>query len=223
MKKLAIASAAILITLVFSCGDSSTGPGPSPEEDWLPLTVGNWWNGTYDGFMIIDTIIDTRADTFDVSGSMERSVTALLEHHEGFQVYELRALTELIFTNPDTTRVYSDTQFIYIRETSDELRGYQDTVSTYYELIALLPLTMGESWLQYPDETAVYEVTSLNSSVTVPAGSFSACAVITLTDPDQPDSQQDSYLHDGTGFVWDHVTDGNVLEINVSLESYYVQ
>lgn len=219
MKKLAIASVAILITLVFSCGDSATGPGPSPDEDWFPLTVGNWWNSTYDGFMIIDT----DADTFDISGSMERSVTALLQHQEGFQVYEFRALTEFILTNPDTSMVNSDTQFIYIRETSDELRGYQDTVSTYYELIAMLPLTLGESWLAYPDENTEYEVTSLNSSVTVQAGTFSGCAVITRTDPDDPNFQSDAYFHDGTGIVFEYITEDGFLEITASLESYNIQ
>jgi len=219
MRKLAIASAGVLIALVFSCGDSTTGPGPSPADEWIPLTVGNWWTSSYDGFMVIGTV----ADTFDVSGSMERNVTALLQHHEGFQVYEVRSLTELILTNSDTSIVYPDTQFIYLRKTNDELRGYQDTVSTYHELIAKYPLTLGESWLAYSDETKVYEVTSLNSSVTVPAGTFSGCAVITQTDPDEPYFQYDSYQHMETGVVFDYIVLGGFQDITVSLESYYVQ
>jgi len=219
MKKYAFAYAALLIAFLFACGGDTTGPGPAPEGDWMPMTVGNWWNYAYDGF----TFFGTSMDSFDISGSAERRVTALLQHQGGFQVYEFRSLSEMILTNPDTTMVYADTQFIYIRNTGDEIRGYQDTVSTDYNLVALLPLTLGESWLTQPGGTNENEVTSLNASVTVPAGSFSGCAVITQTDTQEPTFQLDSYFHDGTGVVWDFMKQGDVMEITVSLETYYVQ
>ena len=218
MKKFALTSGALLIAFLFACGGDTTGPDPAPEGDWMPMTVGNWWNYIYDGFTLFGT-----SDSFDISGSAERRVTDLLQHQGGFEVYEFRSQTEMILTNPDTTMTYADTQFVYIRNTGDELRAYRDTVSTNYDLVALLPLTLGESWLTQPGDTHENEVTSLNASVTVPAGSFSNCAVITQTDTAEPTFQLDSYFHDGTGAVLDFVKLGDLQEISVSLETYYVQ
>ncbi|MCK5115298.1 MAG: hypothetical protein KAR44_01780 [Candidatus Aegiribacteria sp.] len=219
MRKFAFASVALVIAFLFACGGDTTGPGPAPEGDWMPMTVGNWWNYGYDGFVFIGTSLDS----FDLSGSAERRVTALLSHQGGFEVYEFRSQTEMILTNPDTTMTYADTQFVYIRNTGDEIRAYEDTVSTDYDLFALLPLTLGESWLTQPGNTNGSEVTSLSASVTVPAGSFSGCAVITQTDTAEPTYQWDSYFHDGTGIVRDFIKLGDTQEISVSLETYYVQ
>ncbi|MEN8209613.1 MAG: hypothetical protein ABFR50_10230 [Candidatus Fermentibacteria bacterium] len=219
MKKFALAFGALLIAFLFACGGDTTGPDPAPEGDWMPMTVGNWWNYTYDGF----TFYGTSTDSFDISGSAERRVTALLTHQEGFQVYEFRFQSELTLTNPDTTMVFADTQFVYIRNTGDEIRAYADTVSIDFDLFAKLPLTLGESWLTQPGGTDENEVTSLSASVTVPAGSFNGCAVITATDTEVPDFQWDSYFHDGTGIVLDFIKMGDVQEISVSLETYYVQ
>jgi len=219
MKILALAFGVLLIAFMFGCGDDATGPDPTPEGNWMPMTVGNWWNHNYDGF----TFMGSSPDSFDISGSGERRVTALLDHQDGFQVYEFRLESEITLTNPDTTMIYADTQFVYIRNTGDEIRAYTDTVSTDYDLFALLPLTLGETWLTQPGDTETNEVTNLNASVTVAAGSFSGCAVITQTDTDDPDYQWDSYFHDGTGIVQDLITIGNVQEITVSLETYYVQ
>ena len=219
MKKFAFTSCTLLIAFLFACGGDTTGPGSAPEGDWMPMTVGNWWNYAYDGFVFIGT----SADSFALSGSDERRVTDLLQHQGGFGVYEFRSLSEMILTNPDTTMTYADTQFVYIRNTGDEIRAYPDTVSTDYDLFALLPLTLGESWLIQPGDTHENEVTSLSASVTVPAGSFSGCAVITRTDTAEPTYQWDSYFHDGTGIVWDFIILGDMQEISVSLETYYVQ
>ena len=219
MRKFVLASGALLIAFLFACGGDTTGPDPAPEGDWMPMTVGNWWNYVYDGF----TFFGTSTDSFDISGSAERRVTALLSHQGGFGVYEFRLQSEITLTNPDTTMVYADTQFVYIRNTGDEIRAYEDTVSTDYDLFALLPLTLGETWLTQPGDADVSEVTSLSASVTVPAGSFSSCAVITQTDTSEPTYQMDSYFHDGTGIVLDFVKLGDQMEITVSLETYYVQ
>ncbi len=219
MKRFAVTSGALLIAFLFACSGDTTGPGPTLEGDWMPMAVGNWWNFVYDGF----TFFGTSTDSFDISGSAERKVTALLQHQGGFEVYEFTFQSEMTLMNPDTTMVFADTQFVYLRNTGDELRAYQDTVSSDYDLLALLPLTLGESWLTQPGDTHENEVTSLNASVTVPAGSFSGCAVITQTDTAEPTYQWDSYFHDGTGVVWDFVKLGDLQEITVSLETYYVQ
>jgi len=218
MRKFAFTFGVLLIAFLFSCGGDTTGPDPAPE-DWMPMTVGNWWNYVYDGF----TFFGTSADSFVVSGSGERRVTALLSHQGGFEVYEFRMQSDVTLTNPDTTMVFADTQFVYIRNTGDEIRAYPDTVSTDYDLFALLPLTLNESWLTQPGDTETNEVTSLSASVTVPAGSFTNCAIITQTDTQEPTYQWDSYFHNGLGVIWDFNKLGDLQEITASLETFYVQ
>ncbi len=211
-------SAAMLLT-VFSCGNSSTGPNPPPEGDWMPLTVGNWWNYDMDGFMIPGS----SPDTLIVGGTFNRTITALLNHSGGFEVYEFRTVMNMTFTSPDTVYTDVDTTYLYIRNTVDEIQGYDDTVSTDYLLLAPLPLTLNETWNPLQDSTEVREVVSLDASLTVTAGSFSNCAIIRETDPTEPDEQWDEYLHRGTGIISDRTTHGDDLEMNINLESYNVQ
>jgi len=146
---LVILAAAVLIAA--SCGNDSTGPNPPPEEDWMPLTVGNWWNYIADGYMIPGS----SADTVDIEGTTERRVTALLDHSGGFQVYEFRSIMNLIFIAPDTTYANLDTTYVYIRITDDEIQAYDDTVSTDYMLLAPLPLVLSQTWKPWDDSTTV--------------------------------------------------------------------
>lgn len=218
MKKTILLSMAVSILSVLStCGSDSTGPEPQ-SENWMPLSVGNCWNSTIEGY----TIDPTGPDTFDLSGSMERTVTALLDHQGGFQVYEFETLMEMTFTHPDTSYVVAETLYIYLRNTGDEMREYKDTVSTDYMLIALFPLTLNETWSASPVSSTIYEVVSLNASVTVPAGSFSNCAIIRETNLNEPDFQCDRYYHRNLGIIRDSLVYGDLQEIILNLESYNV-
>jgi len=211
-------SAALILT-VFSCGSSSTGPNPPPQDDWLPLDVGNLWNYSIDGFMIPGS----SPDTIDIGGSIVRSVSALLDHSGGFKVYEFRSVMSMSFTTPDTSWVNQDTMYIYLRNTDDEIQAYDDTVSTDYMIVAPLPLTLNETWNPVPDSTPVREVISLDASLTVTAGTFTDCAVIRETDPSEPDEQWDEYICRGIGIISDRTTHGDDLEMIMNLESYSVQ
>ena len=218
MKKIILLSMAVsMLSVLSTCGSDSTGPEPQ-SENWMPLSVGNCWNSTIEGY----TIDPTGPDTFDLSGSMERTVTALLDHQGGFQVYEFETLMEMTFTHPDTSYVVAETLYIYLRNTGDEMREYKDTVSTDYMLIALFPLTLNETWSASPVSSTIYEVVSLNASVTVPAGSFSNCAIIRETDLNAPDFQYDRYFHRNLGIVRDSLVYGNLQEIILNLESFNV-
>lgn len=206
-----------MLSVLSTCGSDSTGPEPQ-SENWLPLSVGNWWNSTIEGY-----IIDPAGpDTFDLSGSLERTVTALLDHQGGFRVYEFETVMEITFTNPDTSYAVAETLYTYLRNTGDEMREYTDTVSTDYMLIALFPLTLNETWQPSPVSSTNYEVVSLNGSVTVPAGSFANCGIIRETDLNAPDFQCDRYFHRDLGIVRDILVNGELQEIIFDLESFNV-
>lgn len=208
----------IVLSVLISCGSDSTGPEP-PPADWLPLSVGNWWSGEIDGFMLLGI----QADTFDLSGSMDRTVTALVEHQEGFQLYRMETVMEMEVTHPDTSFTVTDTMEVYLRNTGEEMRGYSDTITTDYEVLARFPFTVGDSWQAWEDSTVTYQVASLTSSVSVPAGSFADCALLRETDSSQPDYTWDHYFHRGTGFVRDSVTILGQQLLTIDLVSWGIQ
>lgn len=219
MKSKAVFLAALVLAVVLgACGSSSTDP--SEPGDWMPLAVGNWWNLSLDGYWM-----DMYGDTVLWGGSFDRAITAQLDHQGGFQVYEFRTIMHLVNTSPDTTWSSLDTFYVYLRNTGEELRRYDDTVSADYELIALFPLTLGETWYESPGSTIMYEVTSLDAAASVPAGTFGNCAVIRETRTDMPGSYSwDSYLHRGTGVVLEILDDDQwSMHLEVSLEDYQVQ
>ncbi|MCD4846811.1 MAG: hypothetical protein K8R76_01315 [Candidatus Aegiribacteria sp.] len=218
MKKIMLFSITVfMLSVLATCGSDSTGPEPQ-SENWMPLSVGNSWNSTIEGY----SIDPAGPDTFDLSGSVERTVTALLDHQGGFQVYEFEMLTEMTFTNPDTSYAVAESLYIYLRNTGDEMREYQDTVSTDYLIIALFPLTLNETWPASPVSSTIYEVISLNGSVTVPAGSFANCGIIRETDLNTPDFLCDRYFHRDLGIVRDSLVHGELQEIIFDLESFNV-
>jgi hypothetical protein len=210
---------AVMISFcILSCGDGSTGPEP-PEEDWLPLAVGNWWDGNISGYMLTGT----SPDTIVFDGTAERRITALVEHDDGFQVYLMETIMEMTASSPDTTISMSDSIFIYLRNTGDEMRGYQDLQTSEYQLMARFPLTAGDSWLQWDDSTVTTEVEALDGSVTVPAGSYSGCAVLLETDSIQPEYAWRNYLHRGTGIVKDSVWFSDDQLLVIELASFGLQ
>ncbi len=218
MKKIILFSMAVsLLSVLSTCGNDSTGPEPR-SENWMPLSVGNCWSSTIEGY----NIDPAGPDTFDLGGSVERTVTALLDHQGGFQVYEFETLMEMSFTNPDTYYVVAETLYIYLRNTGDEMREYQDTVSTDYMVIALFPLTLNEIWPASPVSDTNYEVVSLDASVTVPAGSFGNCGIIRETNLNAPDFICDRYFHRNMGIVRDSLVYGDLQKIIFNLESYDV-
>lgn len=218
MKKIMLFSMALsMLSVLSTCGTDSTGPEPQ-SENWMPLSVGNWWNSTIEGYFIDHA----GPDTFDLSGSTLRTVTALLNHQGGFQVYEFETLMEMTFTHPDTTYIVAETLYIYLHNTGDEMREYQDTISTDYLLIALFPLILNETWSASPVSDTNYEVVSLDASVTVPAGSFSNCGIIRETSLNAPDFICDRYFHRNLGILKDSLVYGNQQKIIFNLESFNV-
>lgn len=214
MKRIYFLYSLLILSVLFNaCGSDSTGP--SEPEDWFPLAVNNTWHYGLDGYWIAAS-----GDTVDWSGSFDRTVTALREHQGGFQVYELRTIMHLINTTPDTTVETRDTLYIYLRETDSEMQGYDDTISTDYELIAQFPVTLGDTWNVYSDSTLAREVTSTSATASVPAGTFSDCAIISETDSSWPDYSWNTYLKRGVGIVYEIMDHENYEYLEISLENY---
>jgi hypothetical protein len=135
----------------------------------------------------------------------------------------METVMEMEVTHPDTSFTVTDTMEVYLRNTGDEMRGYSDTVTTDYEILARFPFTEGDSWQAWADSTVTYQVASLTSSVSVPAGSFTDCALLRETDSSQPDYTWDHYFHRGTGFVRDSVTILGQQLLTIDLVSWGIQ
>ncbi|NOQ22180.1 MAG: hypothetical protein GQ565_05980 [Candidatus Aegiribacteria sp.] len=195
MRKLVAMFTVISLLIVFGCGNDSTGP--SENGDYMPLAAGNQLNFTLSGYFV-----PTSADTTVISGSQSVKVLEVTTHQQGFQLYAIQDITTMIMTTPDTSITTVETDTIYAHKTDTELRMYDDTTSTDYELLLKLPVTLAESWIPESDEpTTTRTVLSLSASVTVPAGTFATCANLRDTDSTEPDFYFHMFFSKGTGLV----------------------
>jgi hypothetical protein len=215
---LPVLSAGLAVVVALSCGDGSSGPSGPSGDDWFPLSVGNTWHYIIDGYVI------AYIDTVDADGTLDRDIMSLVSHQQGFDLYECRTISSITFY-PDTGMSWTvtETTFVYLYEDSTEVRAYDDTVETDHELLAVLPLEVGNTWYSYDDSAYVCEVMSLSASVTVPAGSFSDCAHILTTDSTQTEYSYNSYLHQGIGLVKEVIDDLETLgatHLEIDLDTY---
>lgn len=215
---LAIPFAALLL---LGCGDDSTGPGEPGEDDWLPLAVGNSWNYSTEGLMV------SEGDSTDIEGVFEREITCKVSHQQGFDVWELESMLEMTFhPREGSSYTVTDTSYSYVYLDDTELRLYEDTITTEYQLMLMLPLEVGDTWYPFPDDTTVVrEVMSISASVTVPAGSFTGCSHVRDTDSTAPESESAIYFARGVGSlreVTDDIDEQNSLYIESVLVSYTV-
>jgi len=196
MRKLIAFLAVTVLFTAFGCGSSSTGP--SENEDYLPITVGNQWNYSLNGYIYTAS----SADTTFLTGSNITKVIGTTTHQQGFQLYTLQDSTTTVMTSPDTTITLTETTLTYAYKTDTELRMYDDTTTTDYLLFIELPVTLGDTWIPDTTEpTITRTVLSLSASVTVPAGSFTSCANLRDTDSADPGFCFDRFLSRGTGVV----------------------
>lgn len=201
-----------MLLLLAACGNSTLGPANS--EDWFPLTIGNWWLYDIDGSSIYG------ADTLIYAGSIERRITDLIDHQDGFLVYELRSIANITITEPDTSTTSADTSFVYLSHTSDELKLYSSTYSSQYEILMKYPVTLNETWMQPDSSSDLYEVTDISAFTCVPAGHFSNCAVI--TESCWQASTVEHIYHRGTGKL-KTVFSTDYFDAEESLRSYNIQ
>ncbi|MCK4806825.1 MAG: hypothetical protein KAT09_04220 [Candidatus Aegiribacteria sp.] len=206
MRKLIAFLAVISLFTVFGCGSSSTGP--SGNDDYLPMAVGNQWNYSLSGY--VSTI--GSADTTVLSGSNVTQVIGTTTHQQGFELYTIKDSLITIMTTPDTVFTHTTVTMNYAHNTDSEWRMYDDTTSTDYELFMKLPVTLDDTWIPDTSEPTISRtVISLSASVSVPAGSYTNCANLRDTDSTEPDLYFDLFLSRGTGAVkyLAHATDLN--------------
>ncbi|MCD4702547.1 MAG: hypothetical protein K8S24_11890 [Candidatus Aegiribacteria sp.] len=196
MSKLIAFLAVVSLFTVFGCGSSSTGP--SANDDYLPMAVGNQWNYSLSGY--VSTVGST--DTTFLSGSNFTHVIGTTTHQQGFQLYTIKDSLITIMTTPDTVFTHTTVTMNYAHKTDSEWRMYDDTTSTDYELFMKLPVTVDDTWIPETAEPTVSRtVLSLSASVTVPAGSYANCANLRDTDSLEPTFYFDLFLSRGTGAV----------------------
>jgi len=192
---------ALLMTI--GCGSSSTGP--TPPADYVPLTLGNTWNYSVDGYVYV-----TDQDTITITGTSTQTILAVVMHQQGFELYEFQNVGTITMTTPDTTITSTDTTSSFIYETDTELRAYDDTVSTYYELVFPLPVVLGDTWLpDSEDPNVTREVMSVTETVSVPAGTYTNCALLSDTDSEAPDAVFYMYFAPGLGNVRQVIADAD--------------
>ncbi len=90
----------------------------------------------------------------------------------------------------------------------------------------MLPITVGDTWTPNGDEPNITrEVVSVSETVTVPAGTWESCALVSDTDSENPDLAYDFYLAPGIGPVLYDIIDLeelNIWEIEISLMAYVI-
>jgi len=185
-----LTGAMLIALLLAACGDEdSTGPSGG-SDDYLPLAVGNYWDYDMNG-----TLVSSAGDTTYINGQFSRDMFGTTDHQQGFQVYAVEQQTQI--DAPDTTVIYADTVYVY--ETEEVVRVYQDTVTADYTLYLQMPLDVGDSWTS--DSLETMTVMSLTSTVETSLGTYSDCAHLQLTFADDPDRMENLYLAPGVGLV----------------------
>lgn len=196
MRKLVAILAVAFLLAIFGCGNDTTGP--SENDDYLPMAVGNLWNYSLSGY--VSTTSST--DTIILSGSNTTEIVGTTTHQQGFQLYIAKDSLITIMTTPDTVFTHTTVTTNFVHKADSEWRMYDDTTTTDYELFMKLPVTLGDSWIPETDEPTISRtVLSLSASVTVPAGSFASCANLRDTDSLEPTYYFDLFLSRGTGAV----------------------
>ncbi len=208
------------LLLIAGCGSNSAGPSPDP--DYLPISVGNQWDYDAEGCMV-----SSLGDSISVEGNLTRMATRTVTHDNGLTLIELRDYSTLTAQFPDTVVVWADTTYTYAFDADSEFIGYDDTLSTDYEVIMKFPATLGETWVPYPDEpTVVREVMSVTSSISTSSGNYSDCVYLRDTDSANPDEFFSMYLVDEIGpalFIMEESdSSGTSSHMEIDLESYVI-
>lgn len=221
MKLIAILLLLAVISIPVFTGCSSSSTGPSGPVNYFPVAMGNRWTMTMSGF-----VIPAGVDTVTVTGTFERTVIDTTTHAMGYKLWVMEEISATTFTQGDTTVTYRDTSYAYTMESDSELVAYDDTITTEYEILVKLPVTVGETWEPYTDDNSVTrEILSISTIVSVPAGSFSSCLHLQDTDSEAPDDNWEMWSAPGIGpcrVETDAVDSSEVIHIEGELQSYLI-
>jgi hypothetical protein len=223
MKSVSVFALIVLAFLLASCGSDSTGPsGSQGGSGYYPLTVGNTWQLSLEGFATIDTL----GQTLDVQGVIDWEITGDTVHTEGYQLFCWRELSVLQYSLGGVPLYIDSLDFVnYIAEEDSVIRAYVSPSTSWYRVWMMYPVEVGDWWYSDPEyPSRIMTVMSLDSSVAVPAGSFT-CLYLQQTEPEFLDSYVDYFYASGVGpvkYIVHLEEDGNIYHSITSMETYSV-
>jgi hypothetical protein len=141
------------------------------DDSYWPLNVGNIWK--YTG---MTTITTTTVDTVNKI-LLKNEITANNQTISGNTVFTVTARESIIFFNPDTFYVYTDTS--YVRQVNNAILTYTSLTDPEPDTSLMINLAEGKTWTQLSNngaDTVVYTVL-VKEYVAVPAGIYNAWKV----------------------------------------------
>jgi hypothetical protein len=191
----------LLLTLSILMASNAGDPGAAVPAvpNWYPVAGGLTWEYGISGTQAFG------ADTADIAGSMTRKVAGVFQHSGGFPVSMIVSDVEIEFTprsgEEPTASMVSDTFFVLV--TDSLVLRYQSLDSDECGILMKLPLEVGSTWSFHPSVPTTDEVSGLDDTISVPAGTYAGCAHIseTFTVPEAAGSFNDFYFADGVGAV----------------------
>ena len=190
----------LLISVLISCGNGSTGPsGPIGAVQFYPLTIGNTWDLQLNGIFTADSL-----PLQEISGEISWIITDDTTHSEGFQLFNWQE-TSIREISIGGQTISTDTLIFvnYVAEVDSVIRAYDSPSVSIYRIWMKYPLAVGDWWWYSDPEfpSRIMTVLSVDTSITVPAGSFNECVYIRQTESELPDSYVDYFYAPGVGPV----------------------
>ena len=187
----------LLISVLISCGNSSTGPsGPTGAGQYYPLTIGNTWDLQLNGTFTSDSL-----PLEEISGEISWIITDDTTHSEDFLLFNWQE-TSIMEISISGQTIFTDTLIFvnYVTEVDSVIRAYNSPSASIYRIWMKYPIAVGDWWYSDPEfPSRIMTVLSVDTSITVPAGSFNECVYIQQTEPEFPDSYVDYFYAPGVG------------------------
>ncbi|MEA3266121.1 MAG: hypothetical protein U9P42_04175, partial [Candidatus Fermentibacteria bacterium] len=149
-------------------------------------------------------------DTLPAYGSLTKTVTALVSHSEGFDLYNIEELFSITIDDS----VVSTTKSYFLTNQSDELRLYEDTLTSDYFVPVRYNAEKNDSWIPGQNVSERVEVMGLYNQIDVPYDIFYNCLCTRLTNSSMPELMYRYY--------WGHHTEGIVCFVEQNTDFYYI-
>ena len=193
---------AILMLIIISCGSN---PVTTPEESYeMLLEVGNTWEFSVEGFQVVN------GDTLVASGSLTKTVTAVVSHSEGFDLYNIEELFSIAIEDS----VVSTVKSYFLVNQSNELRLYEDTLTTDYFIHIKYNAQNHDTWIPGQNTSEKIEVMGLYNSIDVPVDLFHRCLCTKMTNSAIPELMYRYY--------WGAHSEGIICYVEQDTDYYYI-
>ena len=202
--------APLMVIILFTAGCTSTSPTPEPQptpgsepqdkiEDYLPLSEGNKW--VYEGIGC-----EYASYTEEVTHVKDNRYQVIINNGG------TSTANRYIITVDSIVQDYMEHEFY-------EDKSILDSPANHDEIIMKLPLEVGNSWISGDN---IHEVYSVNSTIQVPAGTFSDCLVIRISYKDSGNYTYQYYKKDVGLVKSEYVMDNNE-KVESLLKEYIIR